>query len=44
MTLGLIITIPLSVGIIYSIYKIEVLSKLNNNQTTLSGNNDLLDV
>lgn len=44
MTLGLIITIPLSVGIIYSIYKIEVLSKLNNNQTPLSGNNDLLDV
>jgi|TARA_B100000795_G_C22771204_1_gene427947 voltage-gated potassium channel Kch len=44
LTLGLIITIPFSAGIIYSIYKTEVLSKLDKNQATLSGNNDLLDV
>ena len=44
MTLGLIVTIPFSAGIVYSIYKTEVLSKLDNNQTPLSGSDDLLDV
>ena len=42
-TFGLIITIPFSVGILYSIFKTEVLSKLDYNQTILSRNNDLLD-
>tara|TARA_B110000211_G_C14086713_1_gene556999 strand:- start:3632 stop:4474 length:843 start_codon:yes stop_codon:yes gene_type:complete len=44
MTFGLIVTIPFSVGIIYSVYRTEVLSKLDNEQTPLSGSDDLLDV
>ena len=42
-TFGLIITIPFSAGIVYSIFKTVVLSKLDYNQTVLSGDNDLLD-